>query len=90
MGVLDSGNYYLEVKAVDQIDDVDTPCVYCLREGQIMVSIHCGSRGLGHQIGTDYFASMAMQPAAWASVYPTGKLRVRRSIHQKGGNTSVQ
>lgn len=59
MGTLGSGNHYLEVQVVSRIDDARTAEVYGLHEGQIVVSIHCGSRGLGHQIGTEYLVSMA-------------------------------
>lgn len=53
MGTLGSGNHYLEVQLVAQVYDADAAAAFDLREGEIVVSIHCGSRGLGHQIGTD-------------------------------------
>ena len=59
MGTLGSGNHYLEVQVVDTIYDAAAAQAFGLREGQIVVSIHCGSRGLGHQIGTDYLVSLA-------------------------------
>jgi tRNA-splicing ligase RtcB len=59
MGTLGSGNHYLEVQVVDRIHDRGAADAYGLHEGQIVVSIHCGSRGLGHQIGTDYLVSLA-------------------------------
>jgi tRNA-splicing ligase RtcB len=59
MGTLGSGNHYLEVQVVDRIHDEAAAQAYGLRQGQILVSIHCGSRGLGHQIGTDYLVSLA-------------------------------
>jgi tRNA-splicing ligase RtcB len=59
MGTLGSGNHYLEVQVVDRIDDEAAARAYGIREGQIVISIHCGSRGLGHQIGTDYLVSLA-------------------------------
>lgn len=59
MGTLGSGNHYLEVQVVDRIHDREAADAYGLHEGQIVVSIHCGSRGLGHQIGTDYLVSLA-------------------------------
>jgi tRNA-splicing ligase RtcB len=60
MGTLGSGNHYLEVQAVSRIFDRDTATVFGLREGDVMVSIHCGSRGLGHQIGTEYLKLMLL------------------------------
>jgi tRNA-splicing ligase RtcB len=54
VGTLGSGNHYLEVQYVDEIYDEEAAKVYGLEKNQILVSIHCGSRALGHQIGTDY------------------------------------
>jgi tRNA-splicing ligase RtcB len=59
MGTLGSGNHYLEVQVVERIDDANAARAFGLREGQVVVSIHCGSRGLGHQIGTEYLVSLA-------------------------------
>ncbi len=59
MGTLGSGNHYLEVQSVERIFDAAAARSFGLREGGIVVSIHCGSRGLGHQIGTDYLLSLA-------------------------------
>lgn len=59
MGTLGSGNHYLEVQVVEKILDSDAARDFGLYEGQILISIHCGSRGLGHQIGTDYLLSLA-------------------------------
>ncbi len=60
MGTLGSGNHYLEVQEVVDIQDPDTAAVFGLRQGDIVVSIHCGSRGLGHQIGTEFLKRMAL------------------------------
>ena len=59
MGTLGSGNHYLEVQVVERIFDEVAAQAFGLCTGQIVVSIHCGSRGLGHQIGTDYLVSLA-------------------------------
>ena len=59
MGTLGSGNHYLEVQVVDKIYDDAAAEAFGLHAGQLLVSIHCGSRGLGHQIGTDYLVSLA-------------------------------
>lgn len=58
MGTLGSGNHYLEVQEVTQIYCPKSAAAFGLVKGDIVVSIHCGSRGLGHQIGTDYLRSM--------------------------------
>jgi tRNA-splicing ligase RtcB len=54
VGTLGSGNHYLEVQVVAEIYDPQVADVYGLFPNQILVSIHSGSRALGHQIGTDY------------------------------------
>lgn len=58
MGTLGSGNHYLEIQEVVKIFDAKIGEAYGINEGDILVSIHCGSRGLGHQIGTEYLKSM--------------------------------
>ena len=59
MGTLGSGNHYLEIQVVDRIFDAEAAKAYGLEIGKLLVSIHCGSRGLGHQIGTDYLVLLA-------------------------------
>jgi len=59
MGTLGSGNHYLEVQVVEKIFDEVAAQAFGVRAGQVLVSIHCGSRGLGHQIGTEYLVSLA-------------------------------
>jgi tRNA-splicing ligase RtcB len=60
MGTLGSGNHYLEIQQVVEIFDEDAARAFGLEPGQAVISIHCGSRGLGHQIGTDYLREMAL------------------------------
>ncbi len=60
MGTLGSGNHYLEVQHVAAIYDDGAAAAYGLKQGEVVVSIHCGSRGLGHQIGTEYLKSMTL------------------------------
>jgi tRNA-splicing ligase RtcB len=59
MGTLGSGNHYLEVQKVVKIYDEDIARAFNINEGDIKISIHCGSRGLGHQIGTEFLKEMA-------------------------------
>ena len=55
LGTLGSGNHYLEVQAVESIYDPEYAKKHGINgKGQVTVMIHCGSRGLGHQVGTDY------------------------------------
>lgn len=54
VGTLGSGNHYLEVQVVEEIYAPEAADVYGLFPNQLLVSIHSGSRGLGHQVGGDY------------------------------------
>lgn len=60
MGTLGSGNHYLEVQHVTEVFVPDVATVFGIEAGDIVISIHCGSRGLGHQIGTEFLKSMAI------------------------------
>ena len=64
MGTLGSGNHYLEVQRVAKIHDPEIGATFGIREGDAVLSIHCGSRGLGHQIGTEFLRSMILAPEA--------------------------
>lgn len=55
LGSLGSGNHFAEVQVIDHIYDEEAARAMCLeRQGQVVVTIHCGSRGFGHQIAEDY------------------------------------
>jgi tRNA-splicing ligase RtcB len=54
IGSLGAGNHFVEVDVVEAVLDPQTAAVFGLREGCLVVQIHCGSRGLGHQVCTDY------------------------------------
>ena len=58
VGTLGSGNHYLEVQEVAEIQDAAAAQAFGLAEGDVVISIHCGSRGLGHQIGTEALREM--------------------------------
>lgn len=58
VGSLGSGNHFLEVQAVDTIFDEKVAAAFGLWTGQVCVMIHCGSRGLGHQVCTDHVKTM--------------------------------
>ncbi|MDH4189251.1 MAG: RtcB family protein [Betaproteobacteria bacterium] len=60
MGTLGSGNHYLEVQKVARVFDAAAAALLGLRENDVLVSIHCGSRGLGHQIGTEFLREMVL------------------------------
>jgi tRNA-splicing ligase RtcB (3'-phosphate/5'-hydroxy nucleic acid ligase) len=59
LGTLGAGNHFLEIQKVDHIYDKDKARVFGIgAEGQVTVMIHCGSRGLGHQVASDFIAIM--------------------------------
>lgn len=58
LGTLGAGNHFLEVERVEQILHAEAAKQMGLLQDQVVVMIHCGSRGLGHQNATDYIALM--------------------------------
>ena len=58
LGTLGSGNHFLEIQYVEAIHDDKAARAMGLQVGQVVVLIHSGSRGLGHQVCTDYLAQM--------------------------------
>ncbi len=58
LGSLGSGNHFLELDVVENVFDEDVAKVYGLKEGTLTLTVHCGSRGCGHQIATDYLQEM--------------------------------
>jgi tRNA-splicing ligase RtcB len=58
LGTLGSGNHFAEVQAVEEIFDEQAADIFGLKKGRVVVLIHTGSRGLGHQVCTDYLDLM--------------------------------
>jgi tRNA-splicing ligase RtcB (3'-phosphate/5'-hydroxy nucleic acid ligase) len=59
LGTLGAGNHFLEIQKVSHVYDQDLAGVFGISgAGQVMVMIHCGSRGLGHQVASDYIELM--------------------------------
>ena len=58
VGTIGSGNHFLEVQFVDDIFDKKIAKIFGLSKNQVVVMIHCGSRGLGHQVASDYIKKM--------------------------------
>jgi len=86
MGTLGSGNHYLEVQHVTNIYDHDIANSYGLHEGDVVISIHCGSRGLGHQIGTEFLKEMAVSAVKHGISLPDRELAcapINSTIGQK-------
>jgi tRNA-splicing ligase RtcB len=57
-GTLGSGNHFLEIQEVAEIYDPKAASIFGISRGQIAVMIHCGSRGLGHQVCTDHLRNL--------------------------------
>jgi len=74
MGTLGSGNHYLEVQEVTAVYDAAIAETFGLKQGDIVVMIHCGSRGLGHQIGTEFLKKMAIAAASFGIQLPDREL----------------
>jgi len=66
VGSLGSGNHFLEVQVVDEVFDPAAAERFGLAADQVVVMIHCGSRGLGHQVCQDYLDAIADDPDAVA------------------------
>ncbi len=74
MGTLGSGNHYLEIQRVTAIFDEAVAQAFRVQENDIIVSIHCGSRGLGHQIGTEFLKKMVIAAAEYGIHLPDREL----------------
>jgi tRNA-splicing ligase RtcB len=74
VGTLGSGNHYLEVQYVAEVHDAPTAEAFGLHAGDVVISIHCGSRGLGHQIGTDFLRKMAVAAGNYGIQLPDREL----------------
>jgi tRNA-splicing ligase RtcB len=74
MGTLGSGNHYLEVQEVAEVFDPTIAGAYGLATGGVVVMIHCGSRGLGHQIGTEYLREMVVAAPSHGLTLPDREL----------------
>jgi tRNA-splicing ligase RtcB len=74
VGTLGSGNHYLEVQKVVEIYDETVAAAFGLRHGEAVVSIHCGSRGLGHQVGTDFLKRMVISAKGYGIELPDREL----------------
>jgi tRNA-splicing ligase RtcB len=88
MGTLGSGNHYLEVQEVSEVLDAEAARVFGLVQGECVVTIHCGSRGLGHQIGTEFLREMALSAADHGISLPDRELACA-PIHSATGQRYI-
>ena len=75
LGTLGSGNHFLEVEVVDEIFEPHVARVLGIEQvGQVTVMMHCGSRGLGHQVCTDYLKTVEAAAKEYEIVLPDRQL----------------
>jgi tRNA-splicing ligase RtcB len=74
LGTLGAGNHFLEVDVVEEIYDPDAAAVMGLHAGCLAVQIHCGSRGFGHQICTDYVQDFQLAVIRYGITLPDREL----------------
>ncbi len=74
LGTMGSGNHFVEVQHVDEVFDEDAADAFGLRAGQVTVLIHSGSRGLGHQVCSDYVKRMDAVLSRYAITLPDRQL----------------
>ena len=74
LGTAGSGNHFIELERVAGVFDKATAAIFGLAEGQVTVLIHSGSRGLGHQVCTDYVRTMDAAQIRYGIVLPDRQL----------------
>jgi tRNA-splicing ligase RtcB len=74
LGTLGSGNHFLEVQEIEEIFDPHAAGIMGLHKGGVVVMIHCGSRGLGHQTCTDHVKKMMAKLPEWGYQLPDREL----------------
>jgi tRNA-splicing ligase RtcB len=74
MGTLGSGNHYLEVQHVAEVREPTAAAAFGLAAGDVVLSIHCGSRGLGHQVGTEFLREMLVEAPRHGLTLPDREL----------------
>ncbi|MDR3079541.1 MAG: RtcB family protein [Streptomyces sp.] len=84
VGSLGSGNHFLEVQAVDQVYDAETAAAFGLHAEQVCVMIHCGSRGLGHQVCTDHVRVMDQSLRSFGIQIPDRQLACAPVVSSPG------
>ena len=74
LGTLGSGNHFLEVQEVAEVYDTKAAGALGLAPGRVTVMIHCGSRGLGHQVCTDSVRDVSRKLGGWGITLPDRQL----------------
>jgi tRNA-splicing ligase RtcB len=87
VGSLGSGNHFLELQVVEVIYDQAAAEGFGLYPGQVCVMIHCGSRGLGHQVCTDHVRAMLTAMPRYGITVPDPQLACARCDRRKAEPT---
>ena len=74
LGTLGSGNHFVEIQVIEDVYDLVLARAFGLAKGQIVVMVHSGSRGLGHQVCTDYLAVMDLAVQRYGTNLPDRQL----------------
>ncbi len=84
VGTLGSGNHFLEIGVVDEIFHPEAARTFGLEEGAVTLLIHCGSRGLGHQVCDDYLKVMNRAAAKYGIELPDRQLACAPAESREG------
>jgi tRNA-splicing ligase RtcB (3'-phosphate/5'-hydroxy nucleic acid ligase) len=83
-GTLGSGNHFLEIQEVAEVYDPKAAEAFGVKAGQICIMIHCGSRGLGHQVCTDYIQILEGATKKYGITLPDRQLACAPLQSQEG------
>jgi tRNA-splicing ligase RtcB len=84
-GTLGSGNHFLEIQVVREVVDAEAAATFGIAEGQICMMIHCGSRGLGHQVCTDHLKTLEAATKKYQIELPDRQLACAPLQSEEGG-----
>jgi tRNA-splicing ligase RtcB len=85
LGTMGGGNHFVELQSVDHVFDPGAAAAFGLAEGAVTVLIHSGSRGLGHQVCTDYVRMMDSAGKRYGIVLPDRQLACAPASSPEGG-----
>jgi tRNA-splicing ligase RtcB len=83
-GTLGSGNHFIELQVVQEIYDAETAKAFGLAHGQVCCMIHCGSRGLGHQVCTDHLKTLEQATKRYHITLPDRQLACAPLVSPEG------
>ncbi|MBN1260920.1 MAG: RtcB family protein [Anaerolineae bacterium] len=84
LGSLGAGNHFLEIDVVEEVYDAKVATLFGLRQGCVVVQIHCGSRGLGHEVCNQYLRVLQDAPQRYGIPIPDRELVAAPVESQEG------